>query len=82
MLPRIPWGRFLHVDSSQLANQFLAASANRFSEFGEGAAASQGAESVLSGAAVLSTGPGGTTVAWRTERRTSMRTHKIQSLRF
>lgn len=68
-LPSIPWGGFLHSDSSQLPDQFLAASAYRLSEFGEGAAALQVTESILPGAAVLSSGPAGTTLTWRTDRQ-------------
>lgn len=69
ILPSIPWGGFLHPDSSQLPDQFLAASAYRLSEFGEGAAALQVTESILPGAAVLSSGPAGTTLTWRTDRQ-------------
>lgn len=65
ILPSIPWGRFLHSDSLQLSDQFLAASPYRLSEFGEGAAALQ---SILCGAAVLlHAGPAGTAVTWTTD---------------
>lgn len=63
--PSIPWGRFLHSDSFQLSDQFLAASPYWLSEFGEGAAALQ---SVLCGPAVLHhAGPAGTPVTWTTD---------------
>lgn len=64
-LPSILRACLLHSDASQLADKFLAASANRLSEFGEGAAALQVTESVLARAALLRTGPAGMTIAWR-----------------
>lgn len=68
ILPSIPRGSFLRCDSLQLADKFLAASANGLSEFGERAAARQAAESIRSGAPVPRTGPAGMTVACSTER--------------
>lgn len=65
-LPSIPWAG-LFLGSSELPNQLLAAPANRLPQFGEGAAALQVVESVLSRAAVLGPGPAGTAVAWRHE---------------
>lgn len=65
VLPSIPWGCFLHSDSFQLSDQFLAASPDRLSEFGEGATA---LKSVLCGPAVLHhAGPAGTPVTWTTD---------------
>lgn len=69
LLPSIPRGCFLHSDPSQLSNQFLAASTYRLSEFGEGAAALQVTESVLSGTTIHSAGPAGTSIAWSTDRQ-------------
>lgn len=71
ILPSIPWGGFLHSDSPQLPDQFLAASPYRLSEFGEGAAALQVTESILP--AVLSAGPAGTTLTWRSDRQSDER---------
>lgn len=47
-LPSIPRTHFFHINSSQLSHQFLTASAYRLPEFGEGAAALQVVESILS----------------------------------
>lgn len=68
-LPSIPRTHFFHIDSSQLSHQFLAASAYRFPEFGEGAAALQVIESILSWASVLSSRPAGTTFPWTGDRQ-------------
>lgn len=76
LLPSIPRGCFLHSDPSQLSNQFLAASTYRLSEFGEGAAALQVTESVLSGTTIHSAGPAGTSIAWSTDRQTDWRTER------
>lgn len=68
-LPSIPWTHFFHIDSSQLSHQLLAASAYRLPEFGEGAAALQVIESILSRAGVLSARPAGTTFPWTGDRQ-------------
>lgn len=68
-LPSIPWSHFFHIDSSELSDQFLTASAYWLPEFGEWAAALQVIESILPRTAVLSTRPAGTTFTWTRDRQ-------------